>query len=90
MFHRRAKFAYKEPDFKCLVCKKQFTGLASLNRNKTKELHNAHKTAALIGNSEPPKKRRRKTKQRTINEVLRQHQRQVDLEDTLLCCQLSN
>ena len=90
MFHRCAKFAYKEPDFKCLVCKKQFTGLASLNRHKTKEGHNPHKTAALVGSSEPPKKRRRKTKQRTINEILRQHQRQVDLEDTLLCCQLSN
>ena len=43
--------------------------------------HNALKTAALVGNSETPKKRRRKTKQRTINEMLRQHKSQADLED---------
>ena len=83
MFHRRAKSAYKEPDFECLVCKKQFTSLASLNGHKTKEGHTAYKTAALIGSSEPPKKRRRKTKQRTINEMLHQHQSQIDLEDDI-------
>ena len=48
---------------------------------KTKGEHNARKTAALVGSSEPPKKRRQQTKQRTINEILRQHQSQVDLED---------
>ena len=83
MFHRRAKSAWKEPDFECLVCKKKFTSLASLNRHKTKEGRNARKTAALVGSSEPPKKRRRKTKQRTINKVLRQRQSQVDLEDDI-------
>ena len=57
MFHRRAKSAYKEPDFECLVCKKQFTSLAILNRHKTKEGHNVRKTAALVGSSELPKKR---------------------------------
>ena len=31
MFHRRAKSANKEPNFECLVRKKQFTSLASLN-----------------------------------------------------------
>ena len=50
---------------------------------KTKGGHNARKTAALVGSSEPPKKRRRKTKQLTINEMLRQHQSQVDLEDDI-------
>ena len=65
------------------MCKKQFTSLASLNRHKTKEGHNAHKTAALVGSIEPPKKRRRKTKQCTINEMLRQHQSQVDLENDI-------
>ena len=34
MFHRRAKSANKEPDFKCLMRKKQFTSLASLNQHK--------------------------------------------------------
>ena len=81
MFHRCSKSAYKEPDFECLVCKKQLTSLESLNRHKTKEGYNARKTAALVSSSEPPKKRRRKTKQRTINEMLRQHQSQVDLKD---------
>ena len=85
MFHRRAKLTYKERDFECLLCKKQFTSLASFNQHKAKEGHNAHKTAALDGSSEPPKKRRRKTKQHTINEMLRQHQSQVDLEDDINC-----
>ena len=31
MFHRLAKSAYKEPHFECLMCRKQFTSLASLN-----------------------------------------------------------
>ena len=57
--------------------------MASLNRHKTKEGHNARKTAALVGSSKPPKKGRRKTKQRTINEMLRQHQSHVDLEDDI-------
>ena len=83
MFHRHAKSTCKEPDFECLVCKKKFTSLASLNRHKTKEGRNACKTAALVGSSEPTKKQRRKIKQRTINEVLRQHQTQVDLEDDI-------
>ena len=83
IFHSRAKSAYKEPDFECLVCKKQFTSLASLNRHKSKDEHNAHKTAALVSSSEPPKKQRRKTKQHTINEMLRQHQSHVDLEDDI-------
>ena len=65
------------------MCKKQFTSLASLNRHKTKEGHNARKTAALVGSSQPPKKRRRKIKQRTINEMLRQYQSQVDLDDDI-------
>ena len=72
-----------EPDFECLVCKKQFTSLTSLNRHKTKEGHNAPKTAALLVSSEPPKKWRRKTKQPTINEILRQYQSHVDLEDDI-------
>ena len=80
MFYRRAKSACKEPDFESLVCEKKFTSLASLNRPKIKEGRNALKTASLVGSSEPPKKRWRKTKQRTINKVLRQHQSQVDLE----------
>ena len=80
MFHHRAKPAYKEADFECLVYKKQFTSLESLNRHKTKEGHNARKTAALVGSSEPPKKWRRKTKQRTIHDMLCQHQSQGDLE----------
>ena len=83
LFHSRAKSAYKEPDFECLMCKKQFTSLASLNRLKTEEGHNARKTTALVGSSEPPKKRRGQTEQRTINEMLRQHQSQVDLEDDI-------
>ena len=29
MIHCRAKSTYKDPDFECLVCKKQFTSLAS-------------------------------------------------------------
>ena len=82
MFHRHAKSEnYKEPDFECLVCKKQFTSLASLNWHKTKDRHDARKTATLVGSSEAPKKRQRKTKQRIINEMLRQHQSQVHLED---------
>ena len=48
-----------------------------------KKGHNARKTAGLVGSSEPPKKRRRNTKQCTINEMLRQHQSQVDLEDDI-------
>ena len=83
MFHSRANSTYKEPDFECLVCKKQFTSLASLNWHKTKEGHNAHKTAALVGSSELPKKLWRKTKQRTINKMLSQHQSQVDLENDI-------
>ena len=83
MFHCRVKSACKEPYFECLVCKKQFTSLASLNRHKSKEGHNAPKTAALVGSIEPPKKRRRKTKQCAINEMLRQHQSQVDLENDI-------
>ena len=83
MFHRCAKSIYKEPDFECLVCEKQFTSLASLNRHKTKEGHNARKTAALVVSSQPPKKRRQKTKQRTINEMLLQYQSQVDLDDDI-------
>ena len=42
------------------------------------------KTAAPVGSSEPPKERRRKTKQRTINKMLRQHQNQVVLRMTLI------
>ena len=83
MFHRRAKSAYNEPDFECLVCKKQFSSLASLNGHKTKEGHNGDKTAAVVGSSEQPKNQQRKTKQRTINKILRQHQIQVGLEDDI-------
>ena len=83
MFHRRAKSAYNEPDFECLVCKKQFTSLASLNRHKTKEGHNGDKTTAVVGSSEQPKNQQRKTKQRTINKMLRQHKIQVGLEDDI-------
>ena len=81
MFHHCAKSSCKDPDFECLVYKKQFTWSQSLNWHKAKEGYNARKTVALVGSSEPPKKRRRKTKQRNINEMLRQHQSQVDHED---------
>ena len=84
MFHRRAKSAYNESDFECLVCKKQFTSLASLNQYKTKEGHNADKTAGVVGSSEQPKNQQRKTKQRTINKILCQHQIQVVLRMTLI------
>ena len=84
MFHRRAKSAYNESDFEYLVCKKEFTSLASLNRRKTKEGHNADKTAAVVGSSEQPKNQQRKTKQRTINKILCQHQIQVVLRMTLI------
>jgi len=70
MFHRRRKSQLKVARFDCVVCQKQITSLASLNRHKVKKGHNARKNAAL----DEPAKKWRKTKQRTINDMLRQNQ----------------
>ena len=56
MFHCHAESNYKKPDFEFSVCIKQFASLSNLNRHKAEEGHNACKTAALPGNSEPPEK----------------------------------
>ena len=65
MFHRRQKTAFCEAEFDCPECVKLFTSKSALNRHKKKENHRAKK-------QDPPKKKQ-KTKQRTINDMLRQH-----------------
>ena len=70
MFHRRVKTSYKEPTFKCSTCSSTFSSQAILNHHKLK-WHNKQEIATA---STPKKKHQRKTKQRTINEMLRSDQ----------------
>ena len=79
MFHCHGKSVYKKPTFECEICNKKFTSQSSLNRQKLKEDHNRH---AIANTDEPPKKRKHKTKQRTINEMLHNHQDWVEVNES--------
>ena len=85
MFHRRQKTAFCEAEFDCPECVKLFTSKSALNRHKKKENHRAKK-------QDPPKKKQ-KTKQRTINDMLRQHasaQNEDDVNQQNEPCQSAN
>ena len=71
MFHRRVKTSYKELTLKCSTCSSTFSTKATLSRQKLKEGHSKCEIATA---STPKKKHQRKTKQRTINEMLHSHQ----------------
>ena len=55
----------------CSTCSSTFSSQATLYHHKLKKGHNKHEIATA---STPKKKRQRKTKQCTINEMLRSHQ----------------
>ena len=80
MFHRRHQGTYVEASFSCVVCKRTFTNKASMNRHKKEEKHthrelgetSGGKRKASTDDSSPaPAKKSKKTKQHTINDVLR-------------------
>ena len=81
MFHRRQKTTYVEANVDCVVCGKIFTSVASLNRHKNIAKHTTRETgirkrsAPVVETNQPAKKR--KTKPRTINDMLRQMSRSV-------------
>ena len=66
MFHRRQKSAHPKKD-SCDTCGQMFSSMSCLNRFKKSSKHD---TRSLP--KETKKAERRKTKQRTLNEALRQ------------------
>ena len=67
MFHRRQKSVFCEADFDCSESGKLFKSKSALNIHKKKKNHVTKKARA------PAPKIKRKTKQRTINDMFRQH-----------------
>ena len=67
MFHRRQKSAFREADFDCSECGKLFKSKSALNNHKKKKNHITKKARATAP------KNKQKTKQRTINDMFRQH-----------------
>ena len=78
IFHRRQKTTYHERSFSCNVCSAAFSSLTSLNRHKKNSKHAAREQPpakkqmqTTIQSSEVPSNPPKKTKQRSIHDILR-------------------
>ena len=88
MFHRRQKRAHPKKD-SCDTCRQMFSSMACLNWLKKSSKHD---TRSLP--KEMKKAERRKTKQRTLNEALRQvesenSEKEEDMECAAIECIIS-
>ena len=75
--HRRRKNKVDKPkNHTCSVCEAAFSSLSSLNHHKKPEKHTACAVKRnLTENSQCPTKKPRKTRQRTLQDYLRQHEK---------------
>ena len=77
VFHQRRKNKVdKLKNHKCSVCKAAFSSLSSLNRHKKAENHTARAIKRnRTENSQRPTKKPRRTRQRTLQDYLRQQEK---------------
>ena len=88
-FHRCSKSVHKELTFEYAIYNKKLTSQSSLNWHKLKDGDNKH---AIVNTDKPLQKRKCKTKQCTINEVLPNHQNRIEVNkiNSVEACSVTN